>query len=371
MYSLSATVSMTDVICADGDAVVQPLGPELKKVIVRTGEKRARQSSVESSTAADDEESDPEDEDPVPVRAKKARTVAKPKDTAKAPTIKPKAKATASAKSRRNVLKANINDDDPMPAATLKTELQPFPFHPFGIDMPPRYDLPSSTLLNTSFGTTMSDASSCDPMLFTPASPMSDHGRSHLAHQLHEPLQCHQLYDVPQPQFATTPNTPTFAPNHFLPFEQQHPTLGHDLATLSLGMPGAVVPQQDPRASTPQPTHGLPNHHHGQQYKQWPNFHQEAFPYNISPGTTSAQAQHAGFAIGPDPSQPGSAFAAPFHPRPHVHGGNDMGYDNPAHGAAHELPPASLPASVERGFTGHASGVGDSACPPGYPRYYS
>lgn len=160
------------------------------------------------------------------------------------------------------------------------------------------------------------------------------------------------------------PNTPTFAPHDMLPFEQQHPNLGHEMAGLSIGLPSG--PQQSPAFD--HYMGGLPAQATTGQYRHWPEMHPPPFSYQIHPGVPSTQTHHhAGFAVGADAP---TAWTTPYQPHRTPHADNDLPYTNLVFGPTdHEQPPATLPASVERGFTGHASGVGDSACPPGYPAY--
>ena len=349
--------------------MVQPLGIELQKTIVRSaGSKRSRACSVSSDTI-DDDSSDSEDEAPTQTVAKNTKAATGTKAPAKAASTRPKQKK------RKTMMRTRA------PPTSIKRESdarldhaghasgsaqQMMPLHGAGTQ--------ANTTLNTSFGSAMSDAGSCDQYAITPASPLSDIMHTgpgfRYAPQIHNGIQCHRVYGVPEPHFATMPSTPIFAPNGLPPFGHQQSSLGGNMATLPMDMTFAGLPHAAQHArsqpASPMPMHGLPT----QKYRHWPEAKSQTFSYEVQSRVPSAQAQHAGFAVGSNEPQTSPAWAAPFHPDTPAHGDHDMGYNNANYGTSFELPPAALPASVERGFTGHASGVGDSACPPGYGPFF-
>lgn len=371
------------IVLLDGNSKVQPLEPDLQKTIVRSaGTKRSRQASVATSTELD-ETSDSEDSI-VPV-AKKPKT-SKAKDASKAAAAQPKSRITRSTRSKakpkttvqRGSQTAGQSHHDGVeckPIANRLDDQHSLQAYEHAAQSGFRYPDASAAStpgpLNTSFGSTMSDVSSCDYM----ADMLPPKARQYYQPAMQHQVQVHHAYDVPQPQFDTMPNTPTFAPGEFLPFEQQHPNLGHDMAGLSIGMPaGPHHAPQNQRAPEPM-IHGLPSTHTSHQYKHWGETHPQPFHYEVQHGLPSTQTQHAGFAVtsfsDPTPTPTLTpTWSTTYNNHPHLHPDNEMPYTNPSYGPNHDLPPAALPASVERGFTGHASGVGDSACPPGYAHYF-
>lgn len=380
-YSLFvSSVGLTEDIL-DGSTMVQPLEGELQKTIVRTsGVKRSRHSSLVARTA-DDEKSDSEER--IPHKAMKKARTSQPKP--KVVPLKQRAKAVAAGKPKRKTKRdaGAVSDAARQDGASDKSDRKPYVrgYEPL---YNPQWDAkmqtgftsrdgPPITPYNTSFGSTMSDVSSCDAATMIPPSPgASSMMQNNGAVVYQTDMQINNAYDVPHPQFDTMPNTPTFAPHEMLPFEQQHPNLGHEMAGLSIGI--ATLPQHLPSQGQQSPAyehhmHGLPAQPTMNQYRSWPEMHPSPYTYQIHPDIPSSQPHHAGFAVGNDAPNP-TSWTAAYQPDRQPHGDNDLPYNSLVFGPTdHEQPPATLPASVERGFTGHSSGVGDSAYPPGYPMY--
>lgn len=345
----------------DGSLLVQPLGADLQKKIIRTTSvKRNRQSSTEASVTESDANDSEEVEAPVPTKkAKTVKSAAKANDSTrvvKKPS-QPKRKPPTADEAPKPRKSQVFEDMDSKPRQQI-----PWPnMHRATAVKASRrsstFDATTPSAITTSLPSEMSDVSSCDMPVFTPASPFPEMG-----YQQHG-VQCHPVYGVPQPAFHTTPNTPNF---DFMPVDQPSPAIGHDMAVLSLGQSATEPPQGMP-TFMPHPVHGLPTTHATQQHQGlWAaGTPMQPLTYEVQQGVPSEYAQHAGFVGTPNPQAGPSLATNFFSPSPRFHGEHNMDLDALVFGPNHDLPPTSLPASVIRGFTGHASGVGDSACPPG------
>lgn len=365
---------------------MQPLEIDLRKTIVRCGNKRSRQASVASSSALEDELSDSDDEDDLspPVR-KKVKAAVGTRTTVKVTHQKPKpvmrakprckvATGLRSASPKAKHVNDSVSERKPVMASGEQ--------HPFALPynaaqmQPGMMGSAATTPVNMSFNSNMSDVSFDQP-LNTPTSPLPDNSLA-MPGLPYQPQNYSQsgfhvrpVHQVPQPQFDTVPNTPTFLANELLPFEQQNLQFTDQMVVET---PAATGPQDFTPAqsySMTQAMHGLPSNnrlpHHGQWLEAIP------FAYAVPQGMQAAYAPRAGFVVDPSNGPTPRGWATnPYQGPPHTYD-NDMSYDHPFYGPNHELPPpATLPDDVERGFTGHASGVGDSACPPGYgPPYFA
>lgn len=208
---------------------------------------------------------------------------------------------------------------------------------------------------NTSFGSTISDASSHD-IYGAGDVPSVFRGREASVYRPSGPgsrnsVQVHQVVDVPQPQFDTAPNTPIEEYIDYKPIDSHMlPRDTYNMNALSNGMPIIGTSHGLPGTDGPvlPAMHGLPTTSTAPgPYEEWAH----AAPYS-------------GFV----PQDPNQGWAVPYYHHPQSHP-EDEPFDYHYQGPNHEMPGAPLPANVIRGFTGHASGVGDSACPPGFTQY--
>lgn len=420
----------------DGSTMVQPLDHDLQKTIVRkhgTGIKRPRQSSEETSTA-----DSPKTESvatPAEKPAKKARTAAGARPATKQALVKTKwvPRTAANPASPNAVVGLSNNSHEHKPV--VRDQIQTGPVVPYGVDvhsgsslMHPAalhygvsmysddgtfgptnqygaamhinngmvgsanpygiglhrgngmLDSATPRTLNTSFGPTMSDASSCDTTPFTPASPFPEVATDYQGYdQMPRSIQCHEAYSFPEPQFTSMPNTPTFAPSNFVPFNQQQPGLGQDMAGLSIDGSDHVAQQpfhgQFSQHLAHQSMHGLPLARTvPSQHVQWPGTQTpRLLSYETSSALPSAHAQHAGFATTESvPGQGASRYGTNYHPPPDAHlENNNANEHNEEDAVLNPPPPKSLNGPMDRGFTGHSGGVGDSAlAPPHYTPYH-
>ena len=246
--------------------------------------------------------------------------------------------------------------------------------------------MPSST--TTSFGSMISDASSQGvaeydnvPEIFRQRVFHKREPRAQAA------IQVQNVFDIPEPQFDTVPNTPIM--DGMMHFE---PTLQHDISQggqpLPLGMPMGYAPMAV--AHKPSFANNMPNGLPAQEAPNAVEFYPQAQhnTHGLPSGQTVPHDFHQWQDIGLcGPMYPTeyALFDAPqtFYPEPTFQSGWTMPYRHHPQGPPedetyghngqfvnHEHPPASnLPSSVVRGFTGHASGVGDSASPPGFGQY--